>query len=235
MQISKLLEIATSKYDDFIQIYEAVKEEDDWEKVKLDDPAEKDKIRKAVELVDEQTYELMVPPLSRLKSEAQRVKLHHENKKNCSFDNNCSLLYTKVSSTKKTSNAWFCLYYEYITKDGPWGLGMDISITELNNINSLSSKRKNLEKELQKIVGKDWATTEEMLSYWKQIGISEEVVKEEIEDGGYLRFKQPLELLAGEEIHKIHERIIEVGHRSFIQKIPELKKFWQNELRDIES
>jgi hypothetical protein len=44
MQISKLLEIATANYDDFYQIYEAVKDEDGWEKIKLDS-SEKDKIQ----------------------------------------------------------------------------------------------------------------------------------------------------------------------------------------------
>jgi hypothetical protein len=234
MQISKLLEIATANYDEFIQIYEAVKEEDVWEKVMLDDPTEKDKIRKAVEIVDEQTYELMVPPLSLLKSKAQRVVLHHENKKTCSFDNNYSSLSTKVSSTKKTSHAWFSLYYEWLTKDGPWGLGMCISITELDKIYTLSPQRRKLEKELQKIIGKDWATTEEWVQYLKQIGISDENINDEIEEGGSIRYKKPVELLAGNEISKIHERIIEVGLSSFIQNIPEFKKFWKDKLRDIE-
>jgi hypothetical protein len=49
MQISKLLEIATANKEDFSQIYEAVKDEDVWEKIKLDS-SEKDKIQKAVEL-----------------------------------------------------------------------------------------------------------------------------------------------------------------------------------------
>lgn len=232
MQISELLEIATANYDDFYQIYEAVKDEDGWEKIKLDS-SEKDKIQQAVELVDKQTYELMVPPLSRLKSEAPKVELHHENKKNCDFDNGYSLLYTKVSSTKIKSNAWFGLYYEYVSKEGPWGLGMSISITELDNMDPISPIRRNLEMELQKIIGEGWATTEEMRSYWKQIRISEEDIEEEIEEGG-IRFNAPIELLAGGEISKIHDLILEVGRRSFIQKIPELKKFWKNELREIE-
>lgn len=232
MQISKLLEIATVNYDDFYQIYEAVKDEDGWEKIKLDS-SEKDKIQQAVELVDKQTYELMVPPLSRLKSESSKVELHHENKKNCDFDNRYSLLYTKVSSTNIKSNAWFGLYYEYVSKEGPWGLGMSISITELGNMDPISPIRKNLEIELQKIIGEGWATTEEMCSYWKQIGISEEDIEEEIEEGG-IRFNAPIELQTGGEISKIHDLVLEVGRRSFIQKIPELKKFWKNELREIE-
>lgn len=233
MQISKLLEIATANYDDFYQIYEAVKDEDGWEKIKLDS-SEKDKIQKAVELVDEQTYELMVRPLSRLKSEVQRVKIYHENKKNCDFDNNYSSLYTKVSSTKIKSNAWFSLCYESVSNKGPWGLGMAISITELKSMDPISPIRKNLEIELQKIIGEGWATTEEMCLYWKQIGISEEDIEEEIEDGG-IRFKSPIELRAGDDMSKIHDLILEVGRRSFIKKIPELKKFWKDELRDIES
>jgi len=233
MQVSKLLEIATANNEDFSQIYEAVKDEDVWEKIKLDS-SEKDKIQKAVELVDKQTYELMVPTLSRLKSEAQKVKLIHENKNKCDFDNQWSCLYTKVSSTKIPRYAWFSLYYEYVSKEGPWGLGMYISLTELNKMDPFSLQRGDLEKTLKNIVGGDWNTTAEMRSYWKQIGISEEIIDEEIEDGGCLRFKQPLALLAGDEIAKIHERILEVGRRAFIQKIPELKKFWQNELREIE-
>jgi hypothetical protein len=113
-------------------------------------------------------------------------------------------------------------------------LGMSISLTELYKMDPFSPQRGDLEKALKNIVGDDWNTTEEMCSYWKQIGISEEAINEEIEEGECLRFKQPLELLAGDEISKIHERILEVGRRSFIQKIPELKKFWQNELREIE-
>lgn len=209
-----------------------MKDKDGWEKIKLDS-SEKDKIRQAVELVDKQTYELMVPPLSRLKSEATKVELHHKNKNNCDFDNCHSLLYTKVSSTKIKSYAWFGLYYEYVSKEGPWGLGMSISITELDHMDPISPIRRNLEMELQKIIGEGWATTEEMRSYWKQISISEEDIEEEIEDGGIL-FNAPIELRAGGEISKIHDLILEVGRRSFIQKIPELKKFWKNELREIE-
>jgi hypothetical protein len=147
MRISKLLEIATANYDDFNQIYEAVKDEDGWEKIKLDS-SEKDKIQQAVELVDKQTYELMVPPLKELKRRGNKYKFYHEQQKNCNFGNAYSALNTK---TKKSSNKWlwFSLYYEYLSKEGPWGLEMWISITELSNMEP-SPKRHSLEKNLRK-------------------------------------------------------------------------------------
>ena len=110
---------------------------------------------------------------------------------------------------------------------------MYISITELDKMDLSHPKRNCLEKALKKIIGDDGNTTEEMRSYYKQVGISEEDIKEEIEESG-IRFKHPIELRAGDEMSKIHDLILEVGHRSFIKKIPELKKFWQNELRGLE-
>jgi len=226
MKISKLLEIATSKHKDFNQIYEAVKDTDTWEEIELGFE-EKEKIRKAVKLVDEQTYELMVPPLKRLKSEAKRYTsmLHIENANKCNFDEPFSSLYFKISS-KINSFAWFQLYYEYVSKEGPWGLGMAISITELNNMNQ--HQRKNLEKKLQEIIGNNWGTTEEWINSYKIMEILEEDIKEELEGDGGLRLKKPIALLAGDKISKIHECVVEIGHSSFIQIIPKLKEFWKN-------
>jgi hypothetical protein len=61
--------------------------------------------------------------------------------------------------------------------------------------------------------------------------IPEEDIQEAISGGGV--YFKPIELRAGTEISKIKERIVEIGDRCFIQKIPELKKFWQNELQGI--
>jgi hypothetical protein len=72
-----------------------------------------------------------------------------------------------------------------------------------------------------------------MCSYLEKIGIPEEDIQEQLEEGG-VYFNQPIELQPGAEISKIKERIVEIGDRCFIQKIPELKKFWQNELQGIE-
>lgn len=118
MQISKLLEIATANYDDFVEIYETVKDEDSWEKIELDDSSEKDNLEKVVELVDNQTYELMIPPLKELKRRGNKYEFYHDNKINCNFGNACSTLSTR---TKKSSNKWlwFGLYYEYLSKEGP--------------------------------------------------------------------------------------------------------------------
>ncbi|HQB28409.1 MAG TPA: hypothetical protein PLO29_05615 [Paludibacter sp.] len=231
MQISKLLEIATAKYEDFYQIYEAKKDEDAWKDIQIEH-TEKEKIVKAVELVDEQTYELMVPPLKRLKSISNKYKPSHENQKNCDFENPYSILNMKISSPKMKSYAWFGVYYEYLSKGRPWGLGAFMSITGLSDMTSLSDKRKDLENQLQQeISGSEWATTEEMRIHWENIGISKDEIQEEIEEGGMLRLKQPLELTAGKKISEINERIFEIGKRSFIQKIPELKAFWKNNFR----
>jgi hypothetical protein len=226
MRISKLLEIATSKADDFNQIYEAVKDEDVWEKIKLKDFAEKEKIVQAVALVDEQTYELMVPPLKELKS-ISKHKLSHENLRKCDFNNPYSLISSEIAPKKYKSWTWFGVYYEYLSKEGPLGLGAYVSMTNLYNINQLTDERKNSEKKLKNIIGEEWATTEEMQTYWKNIGIEDDEIKDYIEEGGMLRLKYPLELRAGEEISDIHKRIIEIGKLSFIQKIPELKAFWK--------
>lgn len=108
---------------------------------------------------------------------------------------------------------------------------MWISITELSKMGP-SPKRLSLEEKLKKIVGNNWFTTNEMRSYLEKIEISEEDIQETMEDVG-VYFNQPIELQPGAEISKIKERIIEIGDRCFIQKIPELKKFWQNELQGI--
>lgn len=233
-KISRLLEIATSKNDDFCEIYDAVKDKNAWDKIKLDS-SEKDKIQKAVKLIDDQTYELMVPPLKNLKDEfSLRFKVYHGNQRGCNFGEAWSELSVKVSPTKNIkSYAWFQIYYEWVSKEGPWGLGMAITISELYGLKALSPERIDLERSLQKVIGKDWATTEEMSSYWNRIPISKEDYREEISEGGWVRFKQPLELKAGGEISQIHERILDVGQRSFAQKIPELKKFWRDKLRGI--
>jgi hypothetical protein len=229
MQISKLLEIATANYDDLVEIYETVKDEDSWEKIELDDSSEKDNLEKVVELVDNQTYELMVPPLKELKRGGNKYKFNHEQQKNCNFGNAYSALNTKM---KKSSNKWlwFSLYYEYLSKEGPWGLGMYISITELYEM-APSDARFALEKKLKKIVCNECYTTEELRSYLEKMKIPEEDIQEAISGGGV--YFKPIELRAGTEISKIKERIVEIGDRCFIQKIPELKKFWQNELQGI--
>ena len=230
MQISKLLEISTTKYEDFYDIYEAVKNKNTWGKIRLNS-SEKDKIEKVVRLVDEQTRDLMVTPLKTLKYESNRYTFHLENQYNCNYDYgySYSCLSVKLSSPPKKRYAWICLYYEYLPTLA-WGLGISISITELSKMRSLSQARKGLEKQIQKIIGKGWATTGETISYWKQIGLSEDDINEEIEEGGVIRFKKPIELTAGTKISEIHERIIKIVRSSFIQKIPELKKFCQREL-----
>lgn len=227
MRISKLLEIATSKADDFNQIYEAVKDEDVWEKIILKDFAEKEKIEKVVTLVDEQTYELMVPPLKELKSTSKINKWHQDNEKKCDFNNKFSIIWTEITLKKYKSWTGFGVYYEYLSAEGPWGLGAYVTMENIYNIKQLTDERKNSEKKLKNIIGEEWATTEEMQTYWKNIGIEDDEIKDYIEEGGMLRLKYPLELRAGEEISDIHKRIIEIGKLSFIQKIPELKAFWK--------